>query len=84
MADDANGTVTFKLTAPDPDLLQKLAIPLASVVPELVGLAIAFVVRPRLPPAQRLRCHSLQGDLGLAVQPCRRHIMTAVSREPQS
>ena len=34
VADDAAGTVTFKLTAPDPDLLQKLAMPFAFVVPK--------------------------------------------------
>jgi peptide/nickel transport system substrate-binding protein len=33
VADDAAGTVTFKLTAPDPDFLQKLALPFAYVVP---------------------------------------------------
>jgi len=33
IADDAAGTVTFKLTAPDPDLLQKLAMPFGFVVP---------------------------------------------------
>lgn len=33
IADDAAGTVTIKLTAPDPDLLQKLAMPFAFVVP---------------------------------------------------
>jgi len=32
VADDAAGTITFKLTAPDPDLLQKLAMPFAFVV----------------------------------------------------
>jgi peptide/nickel transport system substrate-binding protein len=34
VADDAAGTVTFHLTAPDPDFLQKLAIPFAYVVPK--------------------------------------------------
>ena len=34
VADDAAGTLTFKLTAPDPDLLQKLAMPFAFVVPQ--------------------------------------------------
>jgi peptide/nickel transport system substrate-binding protein len=34
VADDAAGTVTFKLTAPDPDLTQKLAVPFAFVVPK--------------------------------------------------
>jgi len=34
VADDTAGTVTFKLTAPDPDLLQKLAMPFAFVVPK--------------------------------------------------
>ncbi len=34
VADDAAGTLTFKLTAPDPDLLQKLAMPFAFVVPK--------------------------------------------------
>lgn len=33
IADDAAGTVTFKLTAPDPDFLQKLAPPFSCVVP---------------------------------------------------
>jgi peptide/nickel transport system substrate-binding protein len=34
VADDAGGTVTFHLTEPDPDFLQKLAIPFAYVVPK--------------------------------------------------
>jgi peptide/nickel transport system substrate-binding protein len=34
VADDAAGTVTFHLTATDPDFLQKLAIPFAYVVPK--------------------------------------------------
>jgi peptide/nickel transport system substrate-binding protein len=34
VADDAAGTVTFHLTEPDPDFLQKLAIPFAYVVPK--------------------------------------------------
>ena len=33
VADDAAGTVTFHLTAPDPDFLQKLALPFAYAVP---------------------------------------------------
>lgn len=33
MADDAAGTVTFHLTASDPDFLQKLALPFTYVVP---------------------------------------------------
>ena len=33
IADDRAGTVTFRLGRPDPELLQKLTIPLASVVP---------------------------------------------------
>lgn len=33
IADDAAGTVTFRLTAPDPDFLQKLALPFSYVVP---------------------------------------------------
>jgi peptide/nickel transport system substrate-binding protein len=34
VADDAAGTVTFHLTEPDPDFLQKQAIPFAFVVPK--------------------------------------------------
>ena len=34
VTDDAANTVTFKLSAPDPDLLQKLALPFAYVVPK--------------------------------------------------
>jgi peptide/nickel transport system substrate-binding protein len=34
VADDAASTVTFHLTEPDPDFLQKLAIPFAYVVPK--------------------------------------------------
>lgn len=34
VADDAARTVTFKLTAPDPDLPQKLAVPFSFVVPK--------------------------------------------------
>ena len=34
VADDAANTVTFKLSEPDPDLLQKLAMPFAFVVPK--------------------------------------------------
>jgi peptide/nickel transport system substrate-binding protein len=34
VADDAAGTVTFHLTAPDPDFLQKLALPFAYVLPK--------------------------------------------------
>ena len=34
VADDAANTVTFKLTAPDPDMLQKLAMPFAFAVPK--------------------------------------------------
>ena len=34
VADDAAGTVTFHLSEPDPDFLQKLAIPFAFVVPK--------------------------------------------------
>ena len=34
MADDAANTVTFKLSEPDPDFLQKLAMPFAYVVPK--------------------------------------------------
>ena len=34
VADDAANTVTFKLTAADPDMLQKLAMPFAFVVPK--------------------------------------------------
>jgi peptide/nickel transport system substrate-binding protein len=34
VADDTAGTVTFHLTEPDPDFLQKLAIPFAYVVPK--------------------------------------------------
>jgi peptide/nickel transport system substrate-binding protein len=37
VADDAAGTVTFHLTAPDPDFLQKLAIPFSYVVPKGTG-----------------------------------------------
>ena len=33
VADDAAGTVTFHLTAPDPDFLQKLALPFGYAVP---------------------------------------------------
>jgi peptide/nickel transport system substrate-binding protein len=33
VADDAAGTVAFHLTAPDPDFLQKLAVPFGYVVP---------------------------------------------------
>ncbi len=33
VADDEAGTVTFHLTAPDPDFLQKLALPFAYVLP---------------------------------------------------
>ena len=33
VADDATGTVTFHLTTPDPDFLQKLALPFAYVLP---------------------------------------------------
>jgi peptide/nickel transport system substrate-binding protein len=33
VTDDQDGTVTFHLTAPDPDFLAKLALPLADAVP---------------------------------------------------
>jgi YVTN family beta-propeller protein len=37
-ADDANGIVTFHLSAPDPDFLAKLALPVAFPVPEEVPM----------------------------------------------
>jgi YVTN family beta-propeller protein len=37
VTDDATGTVTFELAAPDPDFLAKLALPMADAVPASVG-----------------------------------------------
>ena len=39
VADDAAGTVVFRLTEPDGDLLTKLALPFAAVLPPSVGVA---------------------------------------------
>ena len=39
VTDDAAGTVVFRLTEPDGDLLTKLALPLAAVLPPSVGAA---------------------------------------------
>ena len=39
VADDAAGTVVFRLTEPDGDLLTKLALPFAAVLPPSVGFA---------------------------------------------
>jgi YVTN family beta-propeller protein len=46
-ADDANGIVTFHLSAPDPDFVAKLALPFAFPVPE--GFSMKAVVRGTFP-----------------------------------
>ena len=40
VADDAAGTIVFRLAEPDPDLLYKLALPFAVALPPSVGFAV--------------------------------------------
>jgi ABC-type transport system substrate-binding protein/DNA-binding beta-propeller fold protein YncE/tRNA A-37 threonylcarbamoyl transferase component Bud32 len=47
LVDDSAGTVTIRLTEPDADLLHKLALPLASVIPARTPRRVA---RERAPP----------------------------------
>ena len=60
-ADDAAGTVTFNLTAPDPEFLDKLALPLAFVVPADTPDQGR---RQRAPPGTGPTCCSVQPEQG--------------------
>ena len=69
LADDAANTVTFKLSAPDPDLLQKLALPFAFVVPE--GTPNKDVGTDPLPGDRAVHDHEVRPRLrdGVRAQP---------------
>jgi peptide/nickel transport system substrate-binding protein len=53
--DNAAGTITFRLTAPDPDFLDKLALPSAVAVPSSLGFAKLARPLPATGPYQVAR-----------------------------
>jgi YVTN family beta-propeller protein len=69
VTDDVVGTVTFRLSAPDPEFLVKLALPFAYVVP--TGTSLRQAVRRPLPATgpYRIVSTSQSGSLRLARNP---------------
>ena len=61
-ADDAAGTVTFRLTEPDPDFLYKLAYPTAAAVPRSTPFRAMPAWRSRHRPVQGRAAHEGAAD----------------------